>query len=408
MNMNKCVWYISKYVSPPSGVSSGSRGFSIMRDLKKMGYNCVIMTSDANHLADVPKLTSSYLVEDLEGVQFCWIKTFKHKVAKSTSRILGWLDFEWKLLRLPKKEFSTPDVIIVSSLSIFTILNGFFLRSRYRCKLVFEIRDIWPLTLTEEGGFSKKNPFVLIIGLIEKLGYKYSDIIVGTMPNLEEHVVNILGTQKETYCIPMGIDANLLEEGEALPKDYIDKYIPKDKFIVGYAGTIGITNALDILFECADSMVDEQNIHFLIVGTGALLQDYKNKYGHLNNLTFAPKVPKTQVQSVLKFCDLLYFSVHVSKVWLYGQSLNKVIDYMLSGKPIVASYTGFPSMINQAGCGSFIPAGDMEGLRKEFLHYATIDRKKREEIGETGRKWILENRSYKQIALEYASILFGE
>ena len=41
------------------------------------------------------------------------------------------------------------------------------------------------------------------------------------------------------------------------------------------------------------------------------------------------------VQSVLSRCDLLYFSVHVSTVWKYGQSLNKVIDYMLAGKPVV-------------------------------------------------------------------------
>ncbi len=34
--------------------------------------------------------------------------------------------------------------------------------------------------------------------------------------------------------------------------------------------------------------------------------------------------------------------------------MNKVVEYMLAGKPIIASYTGYPSMINEAECGYFV------------------------------------------------------
>ncbi len=36
--------------------------------------------------------------------------------------------------------------------------------------------------MTEEGGFSKWHPLVLLIGFIEKFGYKKADLIVGLMP----------------------------------------------------------------------------------------------------------------------------------------------------------------------------------------------------------------------------------
>jgi len=52
---------------------------------------------------------------------------------------------------MPKGQLPKPDVIVASSLSPLTVVNGFLLRKRYRCRLVFEIRDIWPLTITEEG-----------------------------------------------------------------------------------------------------------------------------------------------------------------------------------------------------------------------------------------------------------------
>lgn len=404
--MSACIWYISKYTAPPAKASVGARGYMIMRELAGMGYRCVIVTSDSNHLAETPKLTSPYMIENVDGMQICWIRTMKFTVAKSLKRILSWLHFEWRLLLLPKSNIPTPDAIIVSSLSLLTILNGFLLRKKYGCKLVFEIRDIWPLTLTAEGGFSKKNPFIIFLAWIEKLGYKYSDVIVGTMPNLKEHVSNVLGYKKDVYCIPMGIDLSTLSDPPIPPKDYLNTNFPPEKFIVGYAGTVGITNALDNFFQCAQSLVNNDHILFVLIGDGDLKARYVKEFGHLPNLIFAPKVPKKMVQAVLSHCDLLYFSVYNSEVWRYGQSLNKITDYMLAGKPIIASYNGFPSMINEAGCGSYLPTNDIAALQKEILRYFSMSPNERKRIGDLGRSWILENRSYKILSKNYIDIVF--
>jgi glycosyltransferase involved in cell wall biosynthesis len=403
-----CIWFVSKYVAPPAKIGAGGRGYLIMREFARMGYKSVIITSDSNQLTEVPLLEEPYLFQDVDGMQLCWVRTMKYTVAKSLRRIMSWLDFEWRLWRLPKNGLPTPGVVVVSSLSLLTILNGFLLRQRFKCRLVLEIRDIWPLTITEEGGFSRWNPLVLGLGAIEKLGYRYADAIVGTMPNLGEHVMGVLGHPKKTYCIPMAVDEAALGPGQALSADYVEKYIPQGKFIVAHAGTIGITNALDTMLDCAEAMKDDLGVHFLVVGEGDLREYYQRKYAHLSNLTFAPRVPKQMVQSVLSYCDLLYFSVHVSKVWKYGQSLNKVIDYMLAGKPVVASYTGFPSMINEADCGNFVPAGDIEALRHEVQRYAGMDPAQREATGKRGRDWILTHRRYETLAKNYLAILFDQ
>lgn len=406
--MKPCIWYVSKYVAPPAKVGAGARGYLIMREFARMGYQSVILTSDSNHLTEVPVLEEPYLFQEVDGMQLCWVRTMKYTVAKSLRRILSWLDFEWRLWRLPKEKLSAPNVVIVSSLSLLTILNGFLLRRHYKCRLVFEIRDIWPLTITEEGGFSRWGPLVLGLSFIEKLGYRYADAVVGTMPNLGEHVTSVLGRSRTTHCIPMAVDEAALGPGEMLPADYIEQYIPKGKFIVAHAGTIGITNALDTMLDCAESMKDDPKIHFLVVGKGDLRAHYQRKYAHLSNLTFAPRVPKQMVQSVLSYCDLLYFSVHVSTVWRYGQSLNKVIDYMLACKPVVASYTGYPSMVNEADCGSYVPAGDIAALRREVQRYAAMGAAQREAIGRRGREWILAHRRYETLAKNYLAILFDQ
>lgn len=407
--MESCIWYISKYAAPPANANVGGRGYLIMRELARMGYCCVVITSDSNHLlTTVPRLESAYLFQETDGLKLCWVRTMKFTAAKSLRRILSWLDFEWRLWRLPKKHLPVPDAVIVSSLSLLTILNGFLLRRRYKCRLILEIRDIWPLTITQVGAFSRWNPLILCLGFLEKLGYRYADTIVGTMPNLAEHVADVLGYAKTTHCIPMGVDEAALGVGEDLPAGYAERFIPQGSFIVAYAGSIGISNALGTMFDCAELMKDDAGVHFLVVGDGDLREHFQRKYAHLSNLTFAPRVPKKMVGSILSRCDLLYFSVHVSAVWKYGQSLNKVIDYMLAGKPVVASYTGYPSMINEAGCGSYVPAGDVRALRSEILRYAAMEFSQREAMGRRGREWILGNRRYPMLAKSYLSILFGQ
>lgn len=403
--MAKTVWYVSKYVAPPYAAKVSSRGFSILSELAKKGCHCTLFTSDSNHLIAAPKLKRSTLKENIDGVDVFWLKTWKYQGARSLGRMISWLDFEWQLFKMAKKNIAKPDVIIVSSLSLLTILNGLWLRRKFKCRLIFEVRDIWPMVLIESGGVSRKNLLIKFLAWLEKLGYEQADRIVGTMPNLSEHVKAVLKKPKKVSCIPQGLDSSLLDEPVALPDDYIEKYIPQNKFIVCHAGSIGADNALETFFACARIMQERKDIHFLIVGDGYLKDKFKQENSDLKNLTFAPRVEKKQVQSVLKLVDVVYFSVNSSPLWAYGQSLNKVIDYMLSGKPIVASYTGFPSMVNEAGCGVYVPAEDTNALKDEIERFASMPKSDLHGMGERGRQWILENRQFDKLADKYLDII---
>lgn len=399
----KCIWYISKYASTLQ-YGFGTRHFYLTREFNKLGYRSIIISSNANHLVQIPDFEKIYTKEILDGVETWWIKTIQYKGANSFRRILSWIDFELKLLLMPVKRLPQPDVIICSSLSLFTILNGYLLKKRFKCKLIFEIRDIWPLTIIEEGGFKPWNPLVMFLAWVEKFGYRKADVIVGTMPNLAEHIRNVCGEDLNCRCVPFGYDPALYDVQESLPAGYEETYIPKDKFIIGYAGSIGVTNALETLLKCAERMMGNTAIHFLLLGGGDLLEEYKARVSALTNITFLPKVKKTQVQQFLRHCHVLYFSVHDSKVWEYGLSLNKLIDYMLAGKPIIASYSGYPSMVNEALCGTFVPAKDVAALIKTIQEYSTMSGEQLAEIGRKGREWLMEHRPYEKIALEYCRL----
>ncbi|HQZ84078.1 MAG TPA: glycosyltransferase family 4 protein [Actinomycetota bacterium] len=377
-----------------------------MRGLAALGYDVTIFTGTPNHLAETPSFRGPHFVERVDGVEICWVKTVPFVGAKSMRRILSWIHFEISLFVLRKRRFGRPDAIVASSLSLFSVLTGLVLRRRYGCRLVFEVRDIWPLTIVEEGGFSSRNPLVRALGAVERLGYEKADAIVGTMPNLGMHVAKVVGRPRPTHCIPMGIAERTLSAPEALPPGYAESYLKHERFTIGYAGTVGITNALEPFFSAAEALEQDPRFQFVLVGGGGLLAEYQRRYAHLTNLTFAPKVARGAVPNILKEFDLLYLSVHKSKVWDYGMSLNKLMDYMLAAKPVVASYDGFPSMINEAACGSFIPAGDAEALAIELKRYASASPLERERMGKRGLDWLLANRTYELLAEHYAQILF--
>lgn len=405
--MNKKIWFICKYCGSNEDQYSRNRGFNLMRNIAEKGNQVTFITSFDNSNSQLLKFKNSSKLFSLKNLNLVVIKILRYKKKHSFFRILSWIHFELKLFFLDKSKFSKPDFIIVSSLSFFTILNGIYLKKKYKCKLVFEIRDIWPLTLMEVSKFKSYNPIIIVLSFIEKIGYMKSDFIVGTMPKLIEHVEKILGYKKSVNCIPMGVSKEWLEnKNQSLP-GYFNRHINKNDFNVIYAGSIGISHALDTLFKAAEILNKNSNIKFIIVGDGDLRKNYIKKYGYLSNVTYFPEIKNRYVNSILQLASVVYFSCHNSKVMHYGQSINKVIDYMLSGKTIVASYSGYRTMINEANCGFFVEAEQPRALAEKLIELSNMPTSDLNKIGMRGRHWLIKNRKYEILADNYMKLMFS-
>lgn len=399
MKNKKTVWCISKYASPPK-YGIGARLFYIAREFSKMGFDTLLISSDSTHWAKYPFSEKIYNFEYYENFSHMWIKTFKYSRTASLKRFISWIDFDLKLFKFSRLNNKKPDVVIISSLPLFSILYGIFLKKKYDCKLIFEIRDIHPLTLIEEYGISRWNPIVLFLGLMEKIGYNNADLIVGTMPNLKQHVKEITRKDREIFHSPLGIHEIWYQE--TLKSPVVDSLFPTEgQFVVGYAGSMGITNAMDSFIEAIKKMEQEKDIYFVLVGDGDLKESFIERLSKLNNVKIGPKIKQNEIPYFLSKCDLLYLSTHDSKIWEYGQSLNKLIDYMMSGKPVVASYSGYQSMLNEANSGLFIPTNNVDAIIEAIKYFKGMLPSERALYGMRGKTWVEENYTYKNIAQKY-------
>lgn len=398
--MAKSIWLICKYASPEK-YFFGTRHFYFAEEWVKNGHEVTIFTSNASHLTDkLPNFSGSRMVEDIEGVNTVWLKVLKTAKSSSSARVLSWLHFEWKVLITSKRQFKRPDVIIASSLSILSIISGFLLARYYKARFILEIRDIWPLSATQLGGYSSNHPFMWLLGKLEKFGYRKADLIVGTMPNLIEHVQEVEPKFKACVCIPQGIKEELLNGVESLSEEYIAKTFTSNTFKVAYTGTINPNNPLEVLLDAVSKMPEKEQVEAYILGSGSMLETYKKKYAFCNRIKFIPPIPKKLVKAFLQQTDLCFDSID-SEIARFGLSRNKWIDYMNAGKPIVCSYSGYQSMINEAMSGSFVPFGNVELLAKEIIMYKNLSFADRLTIGQRAQSYLKENRLFKKLALDY-------
>ncbi len=398
--MAKSIWLICKYASPEK-YFFGTRHFYFAEEWVKNGLEVTIFTSNASHLTDkLPQFPGSRMVEDIEGVRTVWLKVRKTAKSSSAARVVSWLHFEWKVLITSKRQFKRPDVIIASSLSILSIISGYLLARYYKARFILEIRDIWPLSAMQLGGYSSNHPFMWLLGKLEKFGYRKADVIVGTMPNLIEHVQEVEPKFKACICIPQGIKEELLNIVESLSEQYIAETFTPNTFKVAYAGTINPNNPIEVLLEAVSKLPDEEHVEAYILGSGSMLATYKHKYAFCNRIKFISPIPKKQVKAFLQQTDLCFDSID-SEIARFGLSRNKWIDYMNAGRPIVCSYSGYQSMINEAMSGSFVPFGNVDLLVKEIIMYKNLPVADRLAMGLRAHSFLKENRLFKKLSFEY-------
>jgi glycosyltransferase involved in cell wall biosynthesis len=397
---------VSKYGILP-GYGMNSRIFNVAKKLSEH-YSVTLITSDSNHLAIYPKTNKIYNFNNYDKLNTIWIKTLKYKTSRSLKRLLTWLDFEIKLSRIKVIKNKEPKLIIVSSLSLITVLWALRIKRKYGVKFVFEIRDFYPLSLTAEFGISRFNPVVLALAHIERQGLIKSDLIVGTMPLIDDYVFDIVKVRRPTFYSPNGLSiyaSSLLQNKDEMDKSVLEF---KENFqtIVIYSGSIGHSNNLDPLIEVIlnSTSLNLTTFGFIIIGDGDLKKAYQEKLINQNNAIFIGRIPSERVYKYLELSDILYLSVKPSVRFTYGHSLNKVLDYLYVGKPVVATYNGFPNILSEIE-GYKITGEDIVDIAKAFYEVAQYDTSILEKIKISARSLLELKFTYEVITQNYLNAI---
>ena len=408
MSKNKTIWIINQYASTPQ-TGMGGRHYSMACELVKMGYNVYLIAANQTHILRKPlDFSESFKIQKQSGVNFLWIKVPTYPTANSKKRILNWFLFCWKILSLDRIIKDKPDAILYSSPSLIGFLGAHRLAKKLKVPFTFEVRDIWPLSLSEIGNYSKNHPFIVFLQWIENKAYKESDNIISNLKNAKDHMIKYgLSAEKFTW-IPNGFFREEVSQPEPIDIE-TESLLPRDKFIIGYTGAIGNANALDNLINAAEKLKNQSNIIFVIVGTGSEEKNLKDtvRKKNLINVIFIDPIPKIQIQSVLQKFDVCYIGLTDAPLFKYGVSPNKLFDYLYAKKPVLyAIDSGQYQPIVEFNAGFQIKPDDKEELVNAILKMYHLSKDDRIKMGMRGYNNVINNHEYSVLAKKLADVLF--
>jgi glycosyltransferase involved in cell wall biosynthesis len=264
----------------------------------------------------------------------------------------------------------------------------------------------------EIGGYSKWHPFVWVMQYAENFAYQHADLVVSILPRTLAHMVSH-GMDPAKFCyIPNGVMTSEWDNRTETHQhaDLIKKLHAESRFVVGYVGGHAASNALDTLLEAAAlAQTKEPRLAFVLVGGGAEKDRLMRKALSLKltNAHFASAVPKREIPALLESMDVLFIGWQNNPLYRFGISPNKMMDYMMSGRPIVHAVRAGNDLVAESGSGISVMPDDIRAVVGALGEVLRMSESDRATMGAKGRDFVLKNHNYEALAQKFIDFAVG-
>lgn len=319
-------------------------------------------------------------------------------------RVFGFLVFSLTSL-VAALRVDDIEVVMGTSPPIFQAFTAWLVARVKRKPFLLEIRDLWPEFAIEMGALT--NPLARWAGRRgERFLFRHSDHFLVNSPAYRTYLLSNGIPNHLISEVPNGADVMMFTPF-AERSGVRSRFGLEEKFLVVYAGALGMANDLKTVLEAARTLQEHTGIHFLFVGDGkerGNLEAQAKVLG-LANVTFTGSIPKTEMPGVLVEADACLASL--LNIPLFTTTYpNKVFDYMAAGKPVVLGIDGvIRAVIEEANAGIYAAPGDAEALAKAILQLFTTPGLGNE-MGKNGRESVVERFSRDIQADEFRRVLY--
>ena len=322
---------------PPEGNAPATRTYEHAREWVKLGHKVTIITGAPNF----PEgkvfdgfSNSWYSKTLLDGIEVRRVKTYITANEGFAKRILDFMSFmvtSFFAGLFVKKA----DVIIGTSPQFFTAISAWALSAVRFKPFIFELRDIWPASITAVGAMGRSLP-IRILEKIEMFLYRRADKIISVTHSFKAELIERGVDGKKIDVVLNGVDLSMYEP--ALHKDeaFAEQYDLTDKFVVGYVGTHGLAHSLDKIVEAAELLTDLKDVRILFAGGGAAKADVEKlvKDKRLSNVVLIPRQEKQLMPKLWSLCDISLISLKDTELFKTVIP-SKIFESMGMGLPMV-------------------------------------------------------------------------
>jgi len=324
---------------PPEGNAPATRTYEHAREWVELGHKVTVITCAPNFpegkVFDGFK-NSLYSRSTMEGIVVVRVKTFISSNEGFVLRILDFMSFMFSSFwaGVFQKEV---DVVVATSPQFFTAVAGWAISAFKRKKFVFELRDIWPASITAVGAM--KDSFA--IKLLEKLEmflYRRADSIVSVTNSFKKELVE-RGIKGEKISVVLnGVDLTKYQPVVEKNKELSEQYQLEEKIVIGYIGTHGMAHALEHVIDAAELLKANDNIRFIFAGGGAAKEKLVTlvEEKQLKNVVFIPRQPKENMPAIWSLCDVSLISLRDAALFKTVIP-SKIFESMGMGLPMISA-----------------------------------------------------------------------
>ncbi|MFZ1917407.1 MAG: glycosyltransferase family 4 protein [Terriglobales bacterium] len=406
------ILYISQYFSPEMGAPA-ARASELSRHWARMGHDVTVLTGFPNHPTGVvpaewrSRLRHLRYSEQVDGVHVerTWLWPLPNR--KAHERIRNYASFCMSAA-MAGLGLAKPDVIIATSPQLLCALAGWWIARWKRVPFVFEVRDLWPESLAAVGAGGEGSLLHRTLGGIAGFLYKHADRIVVVTPAFKEHLTRQWHVPSERISVvENGVETDLFRPDAAAAAAVRSRFNLDHRFLICYAGTIGMAHGLETLIAAAEELQTTlPDAMFLLIGEGAEKQSIIKlaEARHLTNVRFLDQQPRECIPAFISAADLCL--VMLKRTDLFKTVIpTKLLEYMACARPVVVAVDGQSrQIVEEARAGMFATPEDSVALEKVICLLAQ-DPARRNQLGTNGRQYIVEKLSREQTAWNYIHVL---
>ena len=386
----------------PPEPSPAVRIFQLGKYLINQGHKVTVVTGFPNVPQGViyegyrRKLYSKETIKGMKVIRvFIYITTRRKQFLP---RLLNYLSFTFTSI-LGAMVAGRHQIIWARTPPVFTGISAYIISLLKRKPYIVEIQDLWPkgpIAL----GYLKNRYLISLAKAIERFMYKKACRVYVISHTMRKEVINT-GVEPGKVEIHFNwVDTNIyrpVREVTGLRKEYN----LNGKFVILFAGNIGLAQGLEYVLEAAKLLQEKKDIVFVFVGGGIekkkLLQ-IKELY-QLQNALFIPRQPELVIPKFLSMADVLL--IHLNKAEHRRAAIpSKTQAYMSCERPLlVAAECDAAEIVIQNRCGITVAPQDPEAIAEAVL-YLDSTRHLLEEMGKNARDYALKSFDQQKLVQE--------
>ncbi|KAI5914817.1 glycosyltransferase family 4 protein [Thauera sp. 2A1] len=405
------IWYVHPYAGGP-GVGRYNRPYELAHAWQAEGVNALVITAAFHHLLDEPGRHRGAL--DVEGVPYEFLPTPAYD-GNGIGRLVNMTAFTAALpihARRLARRYGRPDMVVASSPHPYTFLTSHRLARRFGARSVFEVRDLWPLSLVELAGVRPTHPLVRVTDRLERHAYGRADAVVSLLPQTLPYMAERGLEASRWYYIPNGVDTHAprIDAIDSEPVKQAQRWRADGRLVVVYAGAMGAPNYVQSLVESVTLLRQrgDDRIAVIIVGRGeqsAAIRQEIVEQGLSDRIALFDQIPKRNIPALLDACQVGYLSLRPEPLFRFGVSPNKLFDYMLARLPVLFAIEAGNDPVAECNAGISVSPGDIPGIADALAAFADLPEQARTEMGQRGLEYVMRQHSYDALAARYLEIL---